>query len=146
MLTPEQLLQPRYKVIADYPNSDYTVGYVIQPDEENRRYIIYWKGETVASHPLMRDKTTVTFYESYPAIFERLEWWRDRFPSDMPAYVTFLTDTWLPDYDKYEPAKVHSFEQDTVKVIKLGKILNLPLWCFLPATAEEYAAYQNKSR
>lgn len=28
-LTPEQLLQPRYEVIADYPNSPFKVGQII---------------------------------------------------------------------------------------------------------------------
>lgn len=51
MLT-EELLRPRYKVIADYPNSDYEIGQIIINESD--------------------------YCTRYPAIFKPLAWWQGR--------------------------------------------------------------------
>lgn len=71
MLTPEELLKPRYKVIADYPNSSDKVGSVYTLDHE---------GQSV-------------FYDKYPHLFRPLSWWEERAESDLPEYVKVNKDT-----------------------------------------------------
>ncbi len=72
-MTPEELLKPRYKVIADYPNQYYSIGHVIT--EESGMF-----QELDIDFPL-------DYLNQYPHLFKKLEWWEDRLPEDMPQYV-----------------------------------------------------------
>lgn len=47
-----ELLKPRYKVIADYPGSPFPVGFIMKDDCES--------------------------WSKYPANFRKLEWWEER--------------------------------------------------------------------
>lgn len=62
----EQLLKPRYKVIADYPFSAYTVGQIILIHDYN---------------------PNKDLFKMYPHLFKPLQWWEERKESDMPQYV-----------------------------------------------------------
>lgn len=66
----EQLLQPRYKVIADYPGNVQPIGHIHQciGDPESIRYWVEQK-------------------EKYPQVFQRLEWWEHRTDSELPRYM-----------------------------------------------------------
>lgn len=66
-MTAEELLRPRFKVIADYPESMFDIGKIEECAE--------------AHHGC------VTFYGKYPAIFKRLDWWEERAEGDMPEYL-----------------------------------------------------------
>lgn len=74
-MTPEELLSPRYKIIADYPNSLYKLGQIIH-ERDNLEGATFFK-------------TTI---HKYPHIFKKLEWWEDRFKGDMPIYVMNIAD------------------------------------------------------
>lgn len=63
-MTVEALLKPRYKVIADYPNSIYSIGEIIECDAEEDCTLHKW-----------------------PAIFKKLHWSEDRKPEDMPQFI-----------------------------------------------------------
>jgi hypothetical protein len=65
MKTNDELMQPRYKVIADYPASDYKVGLIISDIGPN----------------------FCEYLERYPHLFKKLEWWQDLKPIDFPKYV-----------------------------------------------------------
>ncbi len=71
----EDLLNPRYKVIADYPRSEHyenvKVGEVIDA----------WKPNKV----IQRNFTD--FYDKFPHLFQKLEWWEERKIEDMPMYL-----------------------------------------------------------
>lgn len=71
-MTPEELLRPRYKVIADYPGNAWEVGLVI-PSEYHAIKII--------------TDNMIAFYDKYPHLFRKLEWWEERNIEDMPGYV-----------------------------------------------------------
>lgn len=79
-LTPEQLLHPRYEVIADYPNSIFNVGHILTQNTQNKNrfevIIDYITGYAWVNNP-----------EKYPNIFHKLEWWEKRNIEDMPEYV-----------------------------------------------------------
>ena len=69
-MTTEQLMQPRYKVIADYPNSPYGLNDVLTNKE-----VRFGMGRLMPEH--------------YPAIFRKLEWWEERAVEDMPEWVKY---------------------------------------------------------
>lgn len=84
-MTKEELLKPRYEVIADYP--DYTgskyihkKGDIIVFDDDNN--VILWKEPgsdgTQCDHG---------HFMNYPNIFGLLEWWEQRKPEEMPEYL-----------------------------------------------------------
>ncbi len=81
-MTNEQLMQPRYLVIADYPGSDLPVGTILWQYDNK-----YWT-----------DGKGYEFYEpertfiDYPHLFRRLEWWELRAKEDLPRYVRTKRD------------------------------------------------------
>jgi hypothetical protein len=70
-MTIEDLMQPRYKVIADYPgNTIYEVGHIII----SRQGLVYC------------DPNGAKFSD-YPHLFKRLKWWEERKIEDLPEYA-----------------------------------------------------------
>ena len=65
-MTTEELLKPRYKVIADYPFMQWALGQIILLTTGN-------DGDY--------------YFEKFPHLFKKLEWWEERKPEDMPEYV-----------------------------------------------------------
>lgn len=61
----EELLKPRYKVVALWPNTEFKVGQIVT--------------DTYG--------LALKFYDNYPHLFKKLEWWEDRKPEEMPEYV-----------------------------------------------------------
>ncbi len=84
-MTKEELLKPRYKVIADYPNSRYQVGRVVDFIFKHGG----WRHEYVTHEGL--DYDYVSTFEEYPHIFKKLEWWEERDEKDIPDYVKSAT-------------------------------------------------------
>jgi len=86
-LSVEELLKPRYKVIADYPWSIYAGNGILNSDGESFHIttIKYFDefGELVKSANWVDEKTVML----YPALFRKLNWWEDRDIKDLPAYV-----------------------------------------------------------
>lgn len=79
-MTPEELLKPRYIVIADYPEIErhnIKIGDVITTEA------------TAMYADKIQDGTPVVAidHEIFPAIFKKLEWWEEREEEDMPDYV-----------------------------------------------------------
>src|SRR4051812_40933853 len=86
-MSPEELLKPRYKVIADYPKSLYYVGDIINAGTTSED-CIYCDREG----PRMRH---------YPHLFEPLPWWKDRKVEDMPEYVKVINEVCAKDTGLY---------------------------------------------
>ena|ERR1700741_1362622 len=63
-MTREELLEPRYKVMIDYPLSNFKVGDVIEP----------W--EVTGWHP-----------KEFPNVFRKMWWTEERKKEDMPKYL-----------------------------------------------------------
>jgi hypothetical protein len=66
MLTVEELMMPRFKVMIDYPDSDYKVGQIVE--NIGVGYI--------------------AFLDSYPNIFKKMDWWEERQSGQMPDYIS----------------------------------------------------------
>jgi len=73
----KDLTQPRYLVIADYPNSPFNVGNILTQHTQFNKDA-YWVNDNLYTdrHP-----------EDYPHIFRLLHWWEFRDEKDMPEYV-----------------------------------------------------------
>jgi len=123
-MTVEELLLPRYKVIADYPDCPYVVGVIIhcEIDPEGGNYLNvadYW-----VYHP-----------EKYPHIFQPLQWWEERKLEDMPEYVNYnggiyKVESPLTIIDGY--------------IYTEGAVIECQLKLSLPATISEYESFINK--
>ncbi len=92
-MTPEELLLPRWKVIANFPESPYKIGYII----------IYGYFRLNNSEYFRRDLMM------YPALFKKLDWWEDRKVEDMPTHIksiksgqTFEVIDYSLDYNEVE--------------------------------------------
>lgn len=71
----EELMKPRFKVIADYPGNMFRVGEILEATEFPKR----WAGEKFNlnnNHP-----------SEYPKIFMELHWWEERKDEDTPQYL-----------------------------------------------------------
>jgi hypothetical protein len=127
-MTVEEFLQQRYKVISDYPESPFEIGDIRYA--EDRPY----------------NGMSKEFYDKYPYIFKKLEWWEERDIEDMPKYLKVVesgkiekvTDYFL---DAYTPA----FYTGKTYKSKLFGIAPEPfnIRSTIPATEEEYNQYTN---
>lgn len=131
-MTPEELLKPRYKVIAPWPGTHWEVGDIFEYGDHN-----CFKTESQPSIPMH-----VSVLDEHPHLFKKLEWWEDRKLEEMPEYVK-------------------SIMQEYTYGVKVGVVIMVKEWvrlcdamyaiqsrkeeyhasCFVPATADEYNAY-----
>jgi hypothetical protein len=77
----EDLMKPRYKVIADYPGNIMPVGSIFWDDIESVEIITPTGSRSVQGSYPYRDK------HKYPHLFKPLQWWEERKPEEMPEYV-----------------------------------------------------------
>lgn len=101
------LMERRFKVIADYPQSDYKIGEILDRDWS-------WDGndEDGFKHSISQ----------YPHLFKELAWYEEREDSDMPEYVkdTLSETVYKMNYflnnhvvflQEYLPATKEQYEQ-----------------------------------
>lgn len=67
-MTKEELLKPRYKVVADYPEPKY--------------YRHIRVGEIISNLNISDEN----YLKSFPNLFKKLEWWEERDEKDLPKY------------------------------------------------------------
>ena len=117
VMTVEELLMPRYKVIADYPGMDdsYEIGEVLKP-------------------------AYTGIVDAYPHLFRKLNWWEERKVEDMPEYVK-------PIVAPYYIFKVTRFTQDEYCYFigNNGKEIGEFISRFEPATEQQYNDYINSN-
>lgn len=122
MLSPQELLKPRYKCIADWP---------FMP-----RHIKV--GELVAEVFIIKAA-------KYPHLFKKLEWWEERKPEDMPEYLKIHKFPYKGEYLVLKIGKdaIHSF-QDNGEYFGIHWIGGGGTICtgLLPATETEYLNQQ----
>lgn len=125
MLSTEQLLMPRYKVIADYPMSSHAVGDVLT-------YLI---GGTFVNERIRVKEDSL---QNYPAIFKPLSWWEERALEDMPEYVKEVMKTDFGESDK-GTFTIEKYDSDYV-FIMLAHI------DYIPSTLTEYQSFINSNK
>lgn len=80
----KELLKPRYKVIADYPNSEHEIGEIIVLNEN--RQVTKEPFARLLQEPIIFLESDID--KSFPHIFKKLEWWEEREEKDMPSKIT----------------------------------------------------------
>ena len=124
-MTPEELMKPRYKVIAIDTTETFQVGEILNHPEEWHDYL--WVGPS----------GKIIFYpEKYPHLFKKLEWWEERKPEEMPEYVK--------GYDRVY--KMINWTHNTCgeyfdEVEQAPNRVMFEMKKLEPATADEYEAY-----
>jgi len=83
-MTVEQLMQPRYKVVVDYPHSPFTDNQIICLQNVGGYWRYSW-----AEHDGIEFETE-SFFKDYPHLFKPMAWWEERDVKDMPEYVKSL--------------------------------------------------------
>ena len=121
----KNLTQPRYLVIADYPNSPFNVGNILTQHTQFNKDAYFVNGNLYTDrHP-----------EDYPHIFRLLHWWEFRDEKDMPEYVKIV--------DKSEIVKIHSIVKDIGFNFFDGNNWRYKVFSTntVPATLNEYNEY-----
>jgi hypothetical protein len=72
IMNAKELLKPRFEVINDYPNNNYKLNQVIETEEN-------W----LEGH-------SSSYFEEYPHLFKKLNWWESRKLEDMPKKLKSL--------------------------------------------------------
>lgn len=119
----EQLMIPRYEVIADYPNSPYKAGDIITLSDFDSGV---WYKKYPPRHFEQSDS------DKYPAIFKPLKWYERRELSEMPEYVKYIGVTVITKVDKHYVMGI-GFNNQYGKWTEYDHVM--------PSTLEEYNAY-----
>ena len=100
---------PRFKVIADFPRQSHKIGHIyvkdLTDDDPEDIFLSAW-------------------YERFPAIYKRLQWWEEREEKDMPEYIKSISTGGVL---KYRSERHNSYNWKNI----------------LPATLDDYNQYLN---
>jgi hypothetical protein len=115
-MTVEELLNPRWKVMADYPNSPFNVGDI---------------------HSFMFAATAKIVFGTWPHLFRELQWWEEREEKDLPKYVKHKERDEVLKVERIEVAS--HYTNIISKDLKYGSTKYLSM--YLPATEQEHTKY-----
>lgn len=130
-MTQEELMRPRYRLIADYPNAPFPVGTVLTriPNATND-----WFHDGVDEFQMIALADLIRCDK----VFQPLKWWEARTMEHMPEYAQAIYSGCVL---KIRPEDCHN-----------GYVISSetgyekwPLDGFYPATEAEYLAHQSKS-
>lgn len=127
-MTAEELLRPRYKVIADYPGNTFDVGTVLYKMNKTHGWLSPCNNINIGMH--------IEAAKKYPHLFEPIPWYADRKPEDMPEYVKGARSV-----KKLLQTECHSDKYPSL--LFEGETIWAPAWMYQPATKEEYDSFIN---
>lgn len=117
----EHLLTTRFQVFADYPNSVYEIGDVIQGNckQINGSYIVF---------------------NNYPHLFRKLQWFDGRTEAEMPKYIKSKNLNNTSSYFKIEKWDMENLEGylDITKNYICPLTRYIPEYNFEPCSEVEY--------
>jgi hypothetical protein len=79
----EDLMNPRFEVISDYPNSPFSIGDILHKHFYTTSITGMYCYVTNKENPLQGSSANYEI-ETYPHIFKKLNWWEHREEKDMP--------------------------------------------------------------
>lgn len=141
----EDLLKERFKVVADYPKSDFPLGTILSMDVESA--IITLNGEYQFSDKWPMALTSsyyvknVLKVENYPHLFRKLEWYEERKVEDMPEYVKNVKSEVILKVKKWEWDNDEDAENELFFTSDGDELGQYPRQIYIPATLEEYTTY-----
>lgn len=129
-MTTEELLTPRWEVIADFPNNygTFRIGEIITGQK-------HWSGDGtfyIACHPYDPFPP-----EHYPAIFKKLAWWEKRNEEELPKYVNIE----IGDFKRIVKVDNYMIYKNNILGIRYYKnfdVCSAGIRVYLPSTKEEY--------
>jgi hypothetical protein len=119
----QELLLPRYKVIADFPGNWNAVGTIIEFGS-SAPLKVYCDG---GGHEV----------DKYPHIFRKLEWWEERTEEERPPYVKHIQTGQV--FKTHQSRMGYGF----IKINERNSRDHLPSRQLLPATEAEFLNQQN---
>lgn len=142
--TVEELLKPRYKVIADWPARQFFIGSILhvhEPLPDGRLRIFIDHEPEGQKEWYLWNTGKIGEIDKYPHLFKKLEWWQEREESEMPEYVKWVAN--CHEKGMIEPVtKWHQRAKHWAADVK-SQINSIRAEYFMPATHEEYLAYIN---
>ena len=151
----EELLYPRYEVIADFWDNPFEIGQILtckNKQEPEMPPISELKSGKITEYLFtdyvaLREGGSAMYSEpnfsNYPNLFKKLEWWEKRKESELPKYLkTTYNGT---------PCKVIAYElENGIIIVDDGE--HITRYNFkpytsarLPATKEDFEMHQNNS-
>lgn len=112
-MTAEELLKPRFEVIADYPMSNYKVGEIIE-----------CKGNRIGT--FNKDKV------KYPHLFRKMNWWEKRTKEEMPKKLSLKCN------EEIEIFEISHWNMENLQGLIVGQI---GYCCSLLAWNPEYGYF-----
>ena len=139
IMSTEELLKQRRKVIAPYPNSPYKIGEILTEfffDNGNSYFSV--NSESGFHDKIVSGETI----KECPNIFSTMNWWEERELNDMPEYVRFKSNgeiLRIAKRAKGTPSDVYC--QGVCKGGFTHYYQWLSLYDMMPSTKEEYEQY-----
>ena len=146
-MTVEELLKPRYKVIAQYPNTPYEISDLVNISDDGNLFhaITTWVGPDGQLIEQQKYYHSIETLQKYPHLFKQLEWWEDRKLEEMPEYVKRVNgqegvsgvipfSMFRKEYEPYEDAELE------------WTCGSYHISLFVPATEAEYTNYINSKQ
>lgn len=127
-MTGEELLKPRYEVIADYPGSPFMIGQIYNTRMGN------------SCKRVIDLDNSVTIVDEYPHLFKELKWWEKRTEAEMPKYVKFVYNGSIRYVHEVVEWKGHNYNGQPLYSYynKVGTLMSACAWETEPATEQEY--------
>lgn len=139
-LTKEELLKPRIKCVIDYPGNIFGVDKILQFTDKADKEFSFSEEWIFIKDDVAWGKT---FFDQYPLLFKKLEWWEDIKLEDMPEFVKCVKS---PDgIISVGQVLKCSWNNHGGKSEDMGWIFPYTN-CYEPATEEEYTAYINQKQ
>lgn len=136
----EELLKPRWKVIADFPcNVGHDVGEIISECEYKSEPDCYFvkinlDGKIFGICP-----------DDYPHLFKKLKWWEERKFEDIPEYIRVEHTVPITHYQELNGVyRVGKYTSDGF-ISDKGEGITFNKWVF-PATEQEYLNQFNNEK
>lgn len=121
----KDLLRPRFEVINLYPQSDYSIGEIIILNEENNEGQPYIVGLDCKA------KLYSAYFEQYPHLFKKLDWWEYRTEKEMPKKVKHLLEGDVYEINKWDMNILFGFTNLESRA-GIGLTLWKPEYGFIP--------------
>ena len=142
MLTTEQLLQPRYRVLALYPFSPYKVGEIIDP-YEGRFPVLNIPGHDLLGRIVFTQHgLPITEADKYPHLFQRCHWSEGRTKEEFPEYLRY-DESGIADKVLSVKCNDAGFVVEIETEAEPGYYYRADIYD-RPATKEEYEQYKSK--
>ena len=153
MMSKEELLQPRYKAIAAYPDSRFDIGDILHKYTFKTSETGMYTYCTNPAIPLQGLSLKKEYVETMPHLFQPLPWWSDRAVEDMPEYVKLNIHKTSGGDRVFKVREAKQFADSIGLCIDSGNTMDpnetepvytAAKYC-TPATADEYEAWEKEN-